>query len=97
MTELSNEPALPPTYFANGVTIIINSDEMSLEFRRTVLSHAEHARRYGDQPQLPLTPDQFWAYPPIAKVFLTFAAVRHLRETLNNLVPKFEQARKEGK
>lgn len=96
MTEPSNEPA-PPTYFANAVTVIMNPDEMTLEFRRTEISHAEHARLYGDQPQRPLTPEQFWAYPPIAKVFLTFAAAKYLRNTLNDLVTKFEQTRKEGK
>ncbi len=98
MTEPTNEPA-PPTYFANAVTVNINADEVSLEFRRLTVSHGEFARitKHGTQPAPTLTPEQFYAISPIAKVVLTFTSAKFLRDTLDSLIPTFEQARKEGK
>ena len=97
MAEPTNEPA-PPTYFANAVSVQINSDEVSIEFRRLMPSHAEFARLTKDGTQAaPLpTAEQFYAIPPITKVVLTFSAAKFLRENLTTLLPTFEQARKDG-
>jgi len=97
MTEATNEPA-PPIYFANAVTAIVNADEVSLEFRRLALSHAEFAKRTKDgaEPLPPVTPAEFYGSPPVAKVVLTFTAAKFLRDNLGTLIARFEQSRKEG-
>jgi hypothetical protein len=89
------EPVEPPTFFANMATIHVTLDEVSIEFRRVMKAHkelAEAAKGGTDVP--PLTEQDLYASPPIAKVVLTFLAARVLRDNLNNLMAQFEQMRK---
>ena len=97
MAEATDEPT-PPTYFANAISVLVNADEVSIEFRRLVQSHAEisKATQAGTQPVPKGTAEDFWTIPPVAKVFLTFTAAKFLRDNLITLMPQFEKARKDG-
>src|SRR5262249_281437 len=97
MTEPTKEPG-PPTYFGNAATVQVNSDEVSIEFRRVMPTHAEMATatKYGTQPMPQISLEQFWATPPVVKVFLTFSAAKALRDNLVSLLEQYEKLRKEG-
>lgn len=97
MTEPTAQPT-PPTYFGNAVTVIVGTDEASIEIRRLMPTHKEfdEATKRGTQASPPVTPEQFYNSPPIAKIVLTFTAAKYLRDILTSLLPRFEASRKEG-
>lgn len=89
-----------PTFFANIVTSNLNPDDITLEFRRVDKPHADTARSQAVGTPLVLvsgpTAEEIFATPPVARVVLTFSAVKSLKEYLDIAVPKAEHARKTG-
>lgn len=89
----------PPTYFANIVTMQVNADETVLEFRRIITPHREQLKVQpsGGVIQIPApTAEKIFEVDPVARVVLTYSAVKGLRENLNSILPGAEKARKTG-
>jgi hypothetical protein len=89
-------PPEPPTYFANIATVHVNVDEVSIEFRRVMLPHAQLWTMQKDSQIPPLTEDDLYQFPPQAKVVLTFVGAKTLHDNLAKLLPTMEQQRKQG-
>jgi len=76
----------------------VNVDEVSVEFRRVTPPHANvwETSKGGTQSPPALTDDEVFRIEPIARVVLSFRAAKNLRDNLDKLLPKFEEARKQG-
>jgi len=83
----------PPTYYANWVTLTVNTDELVIELRRIDRPHRETA----SMPVIPgAKPEEVLLRDPIARVVMTYTAAKSLREYLNNTMPRVEASRKTG-
>ncbi len=92
MTE-NEHPQSPPTYFANWVTLTVNTDELAIEFRRVDRPHRETA----DQTLIPgPSPQDALNREPLARVVVTYTAAKALWEYLNNTMPRVAEARRTG-
>jgi len=92
---------VPPTYFANIVTLHVTVDEITLELRRFVQPHKEilsGLKQPAAEPiTLPtITPAKLFAEEPMARIVLTFSAAQDLKQNLDKMLPTFEQARRTG-
>jgi hypothetical protein len=80
----------PPTHYANFVTVSVDPDVAYLELRRYVRPHREmFAPRAA-----PASDETIYAQEPIARVVLTYTAVKALQSALNDVIPRMEQARR---
>jgi len=88
----------PPTYFANIVTTILNVDGMMIELRQYLPAHAEVFKNTGGElaPIPPPRVEEVYKVAPVARVVLTFSAVRVLKTYLDQALPQMEAARKAG-
>lgn len=87
----------PPTYHANVVTMNLTVDEMTMEFRSYLPAHRELFRAAEGQELTALPPptaEEVYSIEPIARVVLTFAAVRALKQYLDQALPITERTRK---
>ena len=87
----------PPTYYANFVTSMINVDELTMEFRRLIVPHKDFWA--GDLSVVevpPLAPAKLAETEPIARVVITFTAVKALKDYLDQVMPKIEKSRTTG-
>ena len=87
-----------PTFFANLATVQVATDEVNIEFRRFMRTHEEFHRltEGGKQPLPPVSDEEVYRVPPVARVVLTFTSARLLRDNLNGLLSQFEETRKPG-
>jgi len=85
-----------PTYFANIVTSLLNPDEMVMEFRRYLAPHKTMLKSGADPVTFipPASPEQILQSEPVARVVLTFSAVRILKQYLDAALPQIENQRK---
>lgn len=87
----------PPTFFANVLTMNLNVDEMVIELRQY---HPDHRALMGASsadklvPVPPATQKELIGLEPVARVVLTFTAVRSLKQYLDTALPTMEQARR---
>lgn len=89
-------PEEPPTYFANVVTMILNVDDMTIEFRRYMPPHKELFKTTGKE-MIPIpapSPQEIYQVEPVARVVLTFTAVKMLKQYLDTALPQIEKERK---
>ena len=85
-----------PTYFSNIVTSNLFPDELILEFRRFLQEHKKIFDPKSGANIVDITPpsmEQIYANHPIARVVLTFAAAKSLRDYLNETIPEMEKRR----
>ncbi len=90
----------PPTYFANIVTMNLDADQMVMELRQNMPPHRETFPRLSTTDVVeikPPTPQELISLEPVARVVLTFTAVRNLREYLDKAFPLIEARRATGK
>ncbi len=88
-----------PTYFANVVTVNINVDELVMEFRRILIPHKEQLKTSRPEAPIfipPVAPEKILDIDPVARVVLTITAARALKQHLDDMLPKIEEARKTG-
>ena len=85
----------PPTYFANIVSSLLNPDEMVMEFRRYLAPHKAMLKSASDPVTFipPASPEQVLQSEPVARVVLTFSAVRTLKQYLDAAFPQIEKQR----
>jgi len=87
----------PPTFFANVLTMNLNVDEMVIELRQY---HPDHRALMGagtgekPVPVPPATQKDLLGVEPVARVVLTFTAVRTLKQYLDAAFPPTEQVRR---
>ncbi len=90
-------PQEPSTYFANVVTMLLNVDGMTMELRQYLPPHRDLFQSVGElKPIPPPTYEDVYKVQPVARVFLTFSAVRALKAYLDQALPQMETARKAG-
>lgn len=85
-----------PTYFSNVVTMLLSADEMTIEFRRYMPSHKEFLKSSGrDLVSIPSpSPEKIYQVEPVARVVLTFTAVKMLKQYLDTAFPQIEKQRR---
>jgi hypothetical protein len=82
-----------PTFYANFVTMTLNTDELVMEFRRIDKPHRETIAL----PIIPApTTEEIMRIDPIARVVLTFTSAKALHQFLGNTLPGAEKSRKTG-
>lgn len=89
----------PPTYFANVVTSMLNVDGMTMEFRQYLPLHKELFKAPTSELVVwipPATAEDLYNVQPVARVVLTFTAVRQLKAYLDQALPRMETARTAG-
>jgi hypothetical protein len=90
----------PPTYFANIVTSNMTTDELTLEFRRFDQPHfvAASLEKSGETVTIIPPPriEDIFATAPVARITITYAAAKTLKEYLDVVLPRAERARKAG-
>ena len=90
----------PPTFFANIVTSNMNPDELTMEFRRFDWPHNLWASFEKPGEPLAIIPppnvEEIYSTPPVARVTITYAAAKALKQYLDVALPRAEQARKAG-
>lgn len=94
----TTSPPEPPTYFANVATMVLNVDGMTIELRQYLPPHKDLFKLVGNEvrPIPPPTWDDLYKVQPVARVVLTFTAVRALKAYLDQTLPQMENARKTG-
>jgi hypothetical protein len=84
-----------PTFHANIVTSNLNTDEMTMELRWFAQPHRNWIQEgTGVTTIPPASPRELMAADPVAKVVLTFSAVKALKQYLDQAFPEIEKARK---
>lgn len=86
----------PPTYFANFASTTLNVDEMTIEFRRYSPPHKELLKTSSQEvvPVPPPSAQDIYQVEPVARVVLTFSAVKALKQYLDTAFPQIEKQRK---
>lgn len=85
----------PPTFHANIVTSNLNVDEMTMELRWYTRPHSGVIKAGAGPVPIPAaTAEEVMAVEPVAKVSLTFSAVKALKEYLDQAFPEIEKNRK---
>lgn len=90
----------PPTYFANIVTMNLDADQMVMELRQNLPLHREtlaHLTTADVVEITPPTPQELISSEPVARMVLTFTAVRYLKQYLDKAFPLIEARRATGK
>ncbi len=77
-----------PTYYSNIVTMVLNTDEMVIEFR----SHRQgpNLKLKGEGPVVDVpaaTPEEIFSVDPIARVIVTFSSAVAMKEFLDSALP----------
>jgi hypothetical protein len=91
MTDSEHEK--PPTFYANFVTLTLNTDELVMEFRRIDKPHRETM----GLPVIPgATTDEVMRVDPIARVVMQFTSAKALHQYLSATLPGVEKSRKTG-
>ncbi len=87
----------PPIFYANFVTVSVDPDVLYLELRRYMVPHATmySSSRSGQQAP-PIRDEVIYAEDPVARVVLTYSAAKTLQGSLNELIPKMQNARREA-
>jgi hypothetical protein len=84
-----------PTFYANIVTSNLNVDEMTMELRWFAQPHRGRVKEgTGVTTVPPASPEELMAVEPVARVVLTFSAVKALKQYLDQALPVTENARK---
>jgi hypothetical protein len=93
-----DQPVPPPVFHANIATIRVNAEQVTVEFRDIDMEHSDAWRRSekGTKPIPPLTDDEIYAIPPVARVVMTYTAAKYLQANLNTLMPQVEEWRKQA-
>jgi hypothetical protein len=89
-----------PTYHANIATSNLNADEMTMELRWYTPQHKDWMQPGSGVTIIPApSAEQVMAIEPVARVSLTFNAVRALKQYLDKAFPEIEKSRNppEGK
>lgn len=90
----------PPTYFANIVSMTLDPDQMIIELRQNLPGHRgtiPHVSTPGITETTPPTPQEIMNLEPVARVVLTFTAVRALKQYLDKAFPMIEAKRTTGR
>lgn len=86
----------PPTYFANVLTMNLDVDQMVMELRQNLPLHREafaHVTTADVVDIKPRTPQELLTLEPVARVVLTFTAVRALKQYLDKAFPLIQASR----
>jgi len=87
----------PPTYFANVVTLTMDTDQLVMELRQFLRPHRETFEEPKQEGMIfyvaPPTPKEIVSSEPVARVVLTFAAVRFLKRYLDAAFSQIEAKR----
>ena len=89
-----------PTYFANVVTMNLDADQMVMEFRQNLPLHRKALAQLTSTEVVelkPPSPQELISLEPVARVVLTFTAVRYLKQYLDKAFPMIEARRAIGK
>ena len=91
-------PQESPTYFANVVTSMLNVDGITMEFRQYLPPHKHLITTAAPEiiPIPPPTVEDIYKVQPVARVVLSFSAVRALKAYLDQALPQMETARRTG-
>lgn len=86
----------PPTFYANIISVTVDPDVAYFELRRFIRPHRDVVKdlRQGAASEPPVAEAAIYEQEPIARMVLTFSAVKVLQAQLADLVPKMEQARR---
>ncbi len=83
-----------PIYHANIVTSNLNADEMTMELRWIAPHHKDWMKAGTGVTQIPPpSVEDVMATEPVARVSLTFNAVRALKQYLDQAFPEIEKSR----
>ena len=88
----------PPTFYANIVTMNLNVDELTIEFRRYLPAHGgliESLAAGGLKPLPPPSLKEIAELEPIARVVLTYMAAKSLKEYLDQAFPPTVELRRQ--
>ena len=91
----ANTPG-PPTYFANIISMTLDPDQMIMELRQNLPGHREtmpHVSTTVITETTPPTPQEIMDLEPVARVVLTFTAVRTIKQYLDRALPMMEAKR----
>ena len=84
-----------PTYHANVVTNNLSVDEMTMELRWFARPHKDSMKPSAETViEVPApSAEEVMATPPVARVVLTFSAVKALKDYLDQAFPEIEKLR----
>ena len=90
-----------PTYYANFVTMNINSEEFVMEFRALLQSHKEMwestSKPTTPAPSIPVPPlsqEEIYSIRPVARVVIAIPSARAIRDYLNQTLKTIAIQRK---